>query len=353
DADSLGGRPASAFITAESLKAMSTTAGGERIAGATAANGARAAIAVASVGGTGTANYVPLWTDSANLGNSVLSQSGINLGIGTTTAAARLQLIADAPTTKALIVEGATSQSANLQEWQNRSGTALASVNSSGAAFFPAGAIGTTAPQPGIALYVKQAFGNPGTTTSTGVSVYPSIAPTAANSDYLYGAYVSPSISGAVGTSGQVYGALAQGTSSVAAGGTVSALVGGRFIAMNNGTGAATNLYGGHFNTYNQAGGTAGSQFAGYFYNVVSASSKVTNLFGNYIVAPNISGGGSAVNAYGLYLQNVTGATGSNYAIYSAGGTNYFAGNVGIGAAAPAAKLEVNGTAKFYGLITF
>src|SRR5579885_556698 len=53
------------------------------------------------------------------------------------------------------------------------------------------------------------------------------------------------------------------------------------------------------------------------------------------------------------FCRTMTGATGSNYSIYSSGGTNFFAGNVGIGTAAPAAKLEVNGTAKFDGLITF
>ena len=38
----------------------------------------------AQVGGTGTTNHVPLWTNSSTLGNSVLFQSGGNVGVGNT-----------------------------------------------------------------------------------------------------------------------------------------------------------------------------------------------------------------------------------------------------------------------------
>jgi hypothetical protein len=40
---------------------------------------------------------------------------------------------------------------------------------------------------------------------------------------------------------------------------------------------------------------------------------------------------GTVDHAYGLYIDPQTGATYDNYAIYAAGGTNYFGGNVGIG----------------------
>src|SRR5581483_6820840 len=275
-----------------------------------------------------------------------------NLGIGTTAPLAGLHLIAPAAATKGLVVRGAAGQSASLQEWQNSGGSTLASVNSGGGAFFPTAGIGNITPQAGTALYVRQAFGNP-PGNSFGVTVAPNIAPTAAASVSVYGVNIASSISGAVGTSGSVYGAYGQSSSSVPAGGTVSALVGGRFFSINNSSGVTSSLYGGHFNTYNQGGGTASNQYAAYFTNNVTANSKVTNVFGAYITTPNISGGGTATNAYGLYVQNVTGATSKNFAIYSAGGTNYFAGSVGIGISTPAANLEVNGTAKFDGLVTF
>jgi hypothetical protein len=46
----------------------------------------------AQVGGTGTTNHVPLWTSTSNLGNSILVQIGGNVGIGTTTPVAILDV---------------------------------------------------------------------------------------------------------------------------------------------------------------------------------------------------------------------------------------------------------------------
>jgi endosialidase-like protein len=46
----------------------------------------------AQVGGTGTTNHVPLWTNSSTLGNSVLFQSGGNVGVGNTAPLAILDV---------------------------------------------------------------------------------------------------------------------------------------------------------------------------------------------------------------------------------------------------------------------
>lgn len=46
----------------------------------------------AQVGGSGTTNYVPLWTNSSTLGNSVLFQSGGNVGVGNTAPLAILDV---------------------------------------------------------------------------------------------------------------------------------------------------------------------------------------------------------------------------------------------------------------------
>ena len=42
--------------------------------------------------GTGTVNKVPLWTTTTNLGDSVIAQSGANIGIGTTTPADKFSI---------------------------------------------------------------------------------------------------------------------------------------------------------------------------------------------------------------------------------------------------------------------
>lgn len=63
------------------------------------------------------------------------------------------------------------------------------------------------------------------------------------------------------------------------------------------------------------------------------------NSYVNYLDVGNITNNGSH-NLYGLYIDNVTGAD-NNYAIYSAGGQSYFAGNVGIGDSTPDSMLGV------------
>ena len=69
------------------------------------------------------------------------------VGIGTSVPGARLQVGTLAETVKGLIVRGAVSQSANLQEWQDSSGTVLAGVSAGGAL-----SIDTAITQP---LYVR------------------------------------------------------------------------------------------------------------------------------------------------------------------------------------------------------
>lgn len=60
-----------------------------------------------------------------------LATSG-NVGVGATSPGAQLQVNAGAAATKGLIVKGASSQSANLQEWQTNAGTAVTIVDSAG-----------------------------------------------------------------------------------------------------------------------------------------------------------------------------------------------------------------------------
>lgn len=60
-----------------------------------------------------------------------LATSG-NVGVGATSPGAQLQVSAGAAATKGLIVKGAASQSANLQEWQTNAGTTITIVDSAG-----------------------------------------------------------------------------------------------------------------------------------------------------------------------------------------------------------------------------
>jgi hypothetical protein len=90
DADTLGGLPASAYVTAQSLAAASTKPG--TFGGATtviATPEATTALAPSGIPqvtptGSGTTDFVPIWTSSAVLGNSTIFESAGLVGIGTT-----------------------------------------------------------------------------------------------------------------------------------------------------------------------------------------------------------------------------------------------------------------------------
>ena len=98
DAETLAGLPASAFVQATAL-ASSAAAGGSGQSNA-AQSGAQASgpnsNATLSVSGSGATDFVPLWTNSTTLGNSVLFQSGTGssakVGLNTTTPASTLDV---------------------------------------------------------------------------------------------------------------------------------------------------------------------------------------------------------------------------------------------------------------------
>ncbi len=107
DAETLGGLPASAFVQ---VSAGGTASGGQTSASG-AAPGATSAAAtsvspakssdVTTTGGT--ANKIALFTTATNIQNSVIAQSGSNVGIGTTKPAFTLQ------------VEGSSSNGTGIQ----------------------------------------------------------------------------------------------------------------------------------------------------------------------------------------------------------------------------------------------
>ena len=81
DAETVGGKPPSAFVLA--APAGDTSKTGQAAAPST----------IAAISGSGTANFIPIWKSSTTLGNSALFQSGSKVGIGTTTPNAKLESV--------------------------------------------------------------------------------------------------------------------------------------------------------------------------------------------------------------------------------------------------------------------
>ncbi len=109
DADTLGGRPPSAFMTNDNPAAGATGASSEAgsasvkpgLTAASTAGGKSNAktdtkTPASTITGSGTTNYVPLWTGTTTLGNSVLFQTGSGstamVGIGTASPTNALQV---------------------------------------------------------------------------------------------------------------------------------------------------------------------------------------------------------------------------------------------------------------------
>jgi hypothetical protein len=94
DADTLGGLPASAFVTTQSVAANQTavfttgTTGSSATASTSSTSAPTGVTPDVALTGSGTAGYLPLWTSSSNLGNSGIFQASNGfIGIDTTTPA--------------------------------------------------------------------------------------------------------------------------------------------------------------------------------------------------------------------------------------------------------------------------
>jgi N-acetylneuraminic acid mutarotase len=292
DAETVGGLPASAFaLAAPSSRAPTVVTAGSP-----------------PVGGSGTVNYIPIWTDSTgDLGNSILYQTGsgntAKVGLNTTTPVAALDIgsgdLSVSAGNLAISSGNLTMGSGNLNLAQTGGGN-VGVIALGGAPF--------------IQACCSASAGN----TSVGNSA---------------GGFNL----GATHNTAEGYQALAN---SNAPDNTAS----GYQALVSNGQGKSNTAVGSGALLQNTSGNlnTAVGNRAG-FTNTTAGSNNT------------LVGAGADVGVDGLTFAA---AIGSNAIVNESnalvlGGTGANAVKVGIGTATPAATLDVQGTANFTGLITF
>ncbi len=136
DAETVGGLPPSAFVLAVP---SSSSANSEALSTSLSSSASGTSPLASSITGSGTIDFVPLWTSSSNLGNSVLFQSGTGstakIGINTNTPGATLDvkggtniegLLTLPATGTATATAGRNSQAQNFVASSYNSGTAAA-----------------------------------------------------------------------------------------------------------------------------------------------------------------------------------------------------------------------------------
>jgi hypothetical protein len=186
DADTLGGLPASAYVTTQALAASNAHAaasdGGSATIVATApgapapsAAAAPSFVTQATPTGGGTTNFIPLWTSSSALGNSILFQNASRIGVGTTTPVVTLDVNGDSIFRGSfqLVPQGtataSTGQLSHSYQWEAstyNSSTKAAVTTAFGFRATPQGN-NTTSPTSSLDLYYGPGGG---TLTDTGFS---------------------------------------------------------------------------------------------------------------------------------------------------------------------------------------
>ena len=285
DADTLGGKPASAYALAGPAPFIAGIAGIAGIPGgnhqpttdnrlpatdnrpATVNPQPTTACTAVTSDGTVTANYAAKFTSACTIQKSLIFDNGTNVGVGTTAPAAFLDS------------QSTITATASGFNYGFRTLTTANPASASSASIF-------------------SLFAN--TQTPTG------------NAQNFFNLY------------GMDFRTDHYGT------GTVSGAYGGFGAVLNDKTGTISNAIG----------------LEAYLSNV--STGTITNGYGLY-VAPPLNGGSGTFSHYtGVYIASPTAVSGA-YGLYSAGGTNYFGGKVGIGTATPAQALEVSGNVKLDG----
>jgi hypothetical protein len=179
DAETIGGLPPSAFVLA--VPSSATTSGAATSATAATAAAPQAPPPAGAVTGSGTADFIPLWTATSNLANSVLFQSGAGatarIGVNTSTPTTTLDVKGPGTVRGVLLLPAVgTATAAKGASSQPLALTASAFDSSSGAAVaqnfrWQAQPVGNNTSSPSGSLNLLYSSGtNAGTETGLQIS---------------------------------------------------------------------------------------------------------------------------------------------------------------------------------------
>ena len=254
-----------------------------------------------------TAGRIPFVSGTKTLiddGGLFWDNTNKRLGIGTTSPTAQLQIHSGSASTITQIIRGASSQTANLTEWQNSSGTVLNNVSSAGDWGWGIAANSK------FKLYAYKAQTDPTAQSYAGIYAIHLASPT----DNSGGSY-----------SAIVYDSRFDSTKNLTS--SSGGLRGSSSIVRHAGTGTVSNAVGFFSNYISTGGGVSTHMFHFLAYSTSLTSGTVTNMYG--FRAENMGGTG-ITNSYGVYIASQSGASSNNYAIYTNTGLVRFGDQVSI-----------------------
>jgi len=266
-----------------------------------------------------------------NLSRLIATYSG-NVGIGTTTPAGRLDVMNTSAATKAVVIRGAASQSANLTEWQDSSANVLGYMSATGA----------------MKAGYGQTFGAVPTSYASFDSTLTHTNSTATNGNVV-GAF-----NGAITYAGtSAYGNIRVGnmTAIVTNTNTSNTVRGGYFSARTSSGGAANNLIAGSSELLIGGSGAVTSGI-GHEVSLIQTGAATTTAMYGIKVLDLTNSAGTITNTYGLYVGDITTGTQTNqaYSLYVSDGNarNYINGPTGFGVATvnASAQVQIDSTSK-------
>jgi trimeric autotransporter adhesin len=324
DAETLGGLPASAFALAGTANPAAAGAGIAESPAGPAKPLHPSAAPTPEQTGSGTTNFITIWTAATTLGNSKLYQTAAgNVGLGTTAPTARFEAISTGATGIGVLGDASSATGANFGVFGKSASTAGTGVQgSAGAASGTTfGVVGSAASPAGTAVYGinSAATGNAngvfGTTASTtGIAVQGSATATTGINTGVFG--FTPSTSG-VGVIGQA----------TAATGTVYGVYGSTVSPT------GISVYG----LATEGTGVAGQTASPTAYGVYAVNSATTgNAFGAYGVSASPTG-------YGVFGTN-TATTGHAFGVYGTNASTAGTGVLGANTSATGSTFGVYGS---------